>query len=548
MASRSHQAPVPRTRLALLGILAVALVLRLHGYAESVWIDELFTSDFFCGHPLVLARTLYSDIHPPAYFVFIHFWNQVFGDGEVWLRLPPLLSGLASIVLVAKLGERYLGRQVGLVAAALLALSPVHIWYSQEARPYATNLLLVLCAAYAYARRQDDARARWTWLYALSLFGTVFTHYYTAAYLVVFPLFARRDRAPRQRSLLLVNGVVGTLLALYMGAKAYFSHVPTAKSYLRGLDLGEAWELGFDWFLTGNSFTPRMVVEPAGVYLLPVLQLLAVLVFVRGAARLLRERERHGYHLLVHLAVLPGCLFALNLLGLDHTYIERSALPALPFFVLVLASGLTGWSSPRAQRTSVGTALVASIVILLFARVHERHWAVYKPNPDWRAAAAWIGERIDAGDAPRRLYTAPQSPSALTYYDPRIQEVKYFECNDEQIARLRERLAMTFGEDGFPGGWLQGQLRTSLAGLDEHVREQREGTAIEIRWLGQFDLLALPQSERPERVLLLTQFGPHPMTDAVLASPGARVIERHDVFALTLYEVELSSASTLGVR
>ncbi len=270
--------------------------------------------------------------------------------------------------------------------------------------------------------------------------------------------------------------------------------------------------------------------------------------FARGALRLLRERERHGYHVLVHLSVLPGCLFALNLLGLDHTYIERSALPALPFFFLVLAAGVTGWKAPSMERATLAGALAVALVILGFARVHERHWTVYKPNPDWRAAAAWIGERIDAGSAPRHLYTGPQSPSALTYYDPRIREVKYFERNDERVDHLVHRLSTTCGEDGFPGAWLEENLRESLAGLDELGRQAQESTAVESRWLGQYDLLGLPPSEAPRSLLLLTQFGPSVLTDSVLRSPRTIVTHRHDVFGLTLYELDLYPEPPVGAR
>ena len=260
MCMRSPGDPLPQRppTLLLLAILLVALGLRLRGFGESMWLDELFTSSYFCGHPLVLARTLYTDIHPPAYFVFIHFWIRVFGDGEIWLRLPPLLSGLASLWLIFQLGKRYRDEATGWVAAALLALSPVHIWYSAEARPYATNIFLLLLTVYAFVRRREDERARWTVLFACGLLGLVFTHYYTAAFLVVFPALAVLGRAPRLRGLLKVSAAIGLLLATYLGAKMYFSDVPTGRPYLRGLDAIELWNLCFDWFLTGKCFTPLL--------------------------------------------------------------------------------------------------------------------------------------------------------------------------------------------------------------------------------------------------------------------------------------------------
>lgn len=535
-----HQAPTRRARAALLAILALGLGLRLIGYTESVWIDELFTSDFFCGHPLVLSRTLFSDIHPPLYFVFIHFWNRVFGDGEVWLRLPALLSGLASLVLVVRIGERYANRATGLVAGALLALSPVHVWYSQEARPYSTNLLLLLVAVYAYQRRLEDPRRRWSLLFAAGLFGIVFTHYYMAAYLVVFPMLALLDRETRKRGLVIASAAVGALLVVYMGLKSSLSHVPTAKKYLRAFDLGEAWDLGFDWFLTGKSFTPRLVEEPAGTWLLPVLQVLALGVFARGAWKLARGRERRGHHLLVHLSVLPACLYGMTLIGLSKTYIERSALPALPFFLLVLASGLTGWRHRATNAWALATTAVACLLVLTFGKVHARDWTVYKPNPDWKGVARFLGQRIDRGDVPGRLYSAYLSPSALTYYDERIWELKYFERNDAKVEAVVEKCAAVFGVEGFPGEWIQRTLRENIEGLDDLAREAREGTRIGVRWLGEEDPLSLPASQAPVRFWLLVHGQPDERARNLLSSGRTHALEQHEFADLTLYELVMA--------
>ena len=56
---------IPSARLILFGVLALALALRLPGFTESLWIDELYTSNLFCGPTVVLLKTLFTDIHPP---------------------------------------------------------------------------------------------------------------------------------------------------------------------------------------------------------------------------------------------------------------------------------------------------------------------------------------------------------------------------------------------------------------------------------------------------------------------------------------------------
>ena len=122
----------------LLLLVAMAFVLRLPGMQESLWLDETFMTRIKIGDPLTLMRTVLSGYHPPAYLVRMHLWIRLFSDSELSIRILPLLSGLLSIVAIQALARRLAGDKAGFFAALLLALSPTHIWYSHEARPYST--------------------------------------------------------------------------------------------------------------------------------------------------------------------------------------------------------------------------------------------------------------------------------------------------------------------------------------------------------------------------------------------------------------------------
>jgi hypothetical protein len=511
-------------------VLLLGLVLRGQGYARSVWIDELYTSNLFCGQPVVLLKTLYSDIHPPAYFVFIHFWNRLFGDGEVWLRLPALLSGLAAILLAGRMAQRHLGPAAGLATALWLATSPVHIWYSQEARPYSTNLFLALAAFATYeAWEAAPQRKRRGLLFLLCLLGTVFSHYYTAVLPILFAGMAVVRRAPHRRGVLLACGSVLGLLAMYMGAKMGFSHVPTEKGYLRGFDLGEAWKLGFQWFLTGNSLTPVGAPAVWGGRLLIVVQVLGVLVFLRGVKRLMGVG---AWHLLAGLVALPTFLWLLNAIGLDKTYIERSALPVLPLFAMVIGAGMTGWRSPSAGRTA-GALAGASVLVVLAAFVTRGdRWTVYKPNPDWRGVSEWIGQPWLS--TPVDLYSDYVSPTALSYYDDRFQETKNFERNEAKIAGLLETSAKLFGTEGFPGAWVQTQCRAQIAAYDAHMDALEAGMLVRIHELAR---VSGPELMPGEHAWLLVYMQPSARALEVLADPHLKVLQAQHFRSLTLYQL-----------
>ena len=71
---------------------------------------------------------------------------RAFGDGELAVRLPSLIAGTLVIPALYELGRELYDRRTGLVAAAFAAVSPLLIWYSQEARMYAFVALFGLLA------------------------------------------------------------------------------------------------------------------------------------------------------------------------------------------------------------------------------------------------------------------------------------------------------------------------------------------------------------------------------------------------------------------
>ncbi len=153
-----------RRRLAGLAILLlVAAGLRLYGLdRESLWLDEA-CSWHTATHP-TLHAVAYEDVgwhmHPPGYFVFLHYWIAVFGDSEMSLRMPSAIVGVVSVFLMYLLGCRWYGPREGMLSAALTACLLYPVWYSQEARPYGILLLLTLCSTLPWMTLVESASAR----------------------------------------------------------------------------------------------------------------------------------------------------------------------------------------------------------------------------------------------------------------------------------------------------------------------------------------------------------------------------------------------------
>lgn len=140
----------------------LALALRIPGLTtRSLWFDEIHT---------------WNDAHwlPPGsnvhwlFFRITSVFTDVLGRNELGLRMFPLLTGIAGVALLTVWVWRIAGRRAGIMAGILLALSPLHIGFSQECRYYAPMVLYAVgalwCASEWFASRGTD---RLGWLVGL---------------------------------------------------------------------------------------------------------------------------------------------------------------------------------------------------------------------------------------------------------------------------------------------------------------------------------------------------------------------------------------------
>src|SRR5215217_2087790 len=165
--------------LMLLAILLVALLLRVFQLdAESLWLDEA-TSVYIAYHNLIeILRISFSDRNPPLYYLFLHYWMQLFGDSEFSVRLPSALFGVFSVAMLYKVGTLLFNKWTGLISAFILAISAYQIYYSQEARAYSMMVLLALISFYFFLKLFEGKHY---WIlagYVLSSTALMYTHYY----------------------------------------------------------------------------------------------------------------------------------------------------------------------------------------------------------------------------------------------------------------------------------------------------------------------------------------------------------------------------------
>ena len=125
-----------------------------------------------------------GDGFPPLYHLLLHGWLKLFAN-DLAMRWLSVLFGCAAILTMWKLAPWLDNIKSRLWATLLLAISPFHIWYSQEARAYSLYFLLALLAIGFLARaRRTDRWQDWT-AYVFAAAAGIFTHYYFAILIAV---------------------------------------------------------------------------------------------------------------------------------------------------------------------------------------------------------------------------------------------------------------------------------------------------------------------------------------------------------------------------
>ena len=165
----------------LLPILALAALVRFYDLtASAIWGDE--GSSLLMSHYSVAEIWVHAarDVHPPLYFVLLHGWIELFGDGIFSIRCLSALPGIATVWLGVWLMDLIAPRRASLLAGFLLALLPTAVRYSQEVRMYSLLGLWLIGATIAlvYWIRQPR-RTRYLVAYVVLMIAAFYTHYFS---------------------------------------------------------------------------------------------------------------------------------------------------------------------------------------------------------------------------------------------------------------------------------------------------------------------------------------------------------------------------------
>ena len=363
------------------------LGLQSYHHDEVVTASRILRGDF--GHAMDAVG--FSESAPPLYYALAWFWTQLTGTGEVGLRSLSALAGVATIPVAFFIGDELRGRRTGLMTAALVAVNPMLLWYSQEARAYALMVLLCALSLLFCLRALRNGQRRDFVLWGLASGLALATHYFAVFPILVEALLLARRRRSASLPGLGIVAAFGALLAPLALRQMSYGHA----EWIGNLTLGHRlWETAAT-FLTGE--TADIIGRPERPALAIVPLALVVCAFGLLAWRGGRGERRAAAVPLAVGAAAVGVPALLALVASDKDYVlARNMIPALVPLLAVTAIGLT---LPSARRLGgiLGAGLLAYSVGFCL-------WASFSPDlqrPDWGAVASRLGEP----EAPRALVT-----------------------------------------------------------------------------------------------------------------------------------------------
>jgi mannosyltransferase len=395
----------------LIALTVLALLLRLSGLSHGLYTDEAYSlalAQRSFGHMLELFG--YEPNGTP-YSIVLWPLIRIFGSNEALLRMPALAAGTASVPALWWAARRFVAAPAALLAAGLLAINPMAVWYGQDARSYSFVVLAACLSFGTLSRALGREGTRWMWVgYVAAMVLLAYSEIFAAPLLLVAQaLIARRaGRAGERRWLHSLPAVLVCCVPLLIAATIarerrdalYWLTKPNRGIVKRAL---QEFTAGFSGISAVRWVTLAAVA--------------ALLLAAAVASRRVREdrvRADGAGALAIVLcwALLPSVLlFAVAFV--EPVFWPRYAILSLPGLCLLLALGAERlWRSRRGAVT--GGVCLATIVVAAAVADARQRTAV---EEDWRPVAAWLQHEREPGE-PVVVDNASVLPVLGYYYRP----------------------------------------------------------------------------------------------------------------------------------
>jgi mannosyltransferase len=360
---------LPRVTVATIVVVGIGLRFVT---TSNLWLDEALSVNIAALPVGDLLQALRQDGHPPLYYLLLHGWMELVGEGDMAVRSLSGIFAVAALPLAWIAGRRRAGVTGARWSVVILALSPYAVRYGTEARMYALLMLLVLAG---YLLIDDALRqpARWRLLAIAIVSGLLLLTHYWAFYLLAAVALVLGwqwwlHREPRSTGPVLAAVVTGGLLFLPWLPSFWYQATHTGTPWAdptRPLAIVQR-TLGD---LGGGNNLPEAMIYGSALLILCLLAVFAarsqdreLVVDLRTIPTVRRELD---------VVVLTVALGAVGGYATSSTFESRYAAVLVPLVLLAAAVGVS--RLPRTPRLVAGSAFVLlSVPGLMWVQHFER--------------------------------------------------------------------------------------------------------------------------------------------------------------------------------
>ncbi len=348
-----------------LGLVSVVFLVVSFGNITkwSIWFDEAFSAYLMRYNMFEIARYTSTDVHPPFYYWLLKIWTLLFGTSDLALRSFSAVTILAAIIVTYFLVRKLFGQRAAIWTGALLAISPMVIRFSEEARMYSLVLLVVAAATYVLVLATErPTRKKWL-IYGLLVSLGMWTHYFTAVVWLshwVWRWVVRGKFASTKK---------------YFTKDWVYAHVLAVGLFLPWLpfmakQLGIIQGTGFwirpvtadsmtNFFTNAFLFLEHGETKSWTALLFVVVSLVSLFAMIYGY-RQLESRQRPWFALVITMAIAPVVLlFVASMPPMKPVFIERYLIPSAFWLTVSVAVGL---SIVTARLGRLGYLMTAAVV------------------------------------------------------------------------------------------------------------------------------------------------------------------------------------------
>lgn len=298
------------------------------------------------------------------------------GLSELSMRFPILLFGIASLVIFPFLVRNHIGKSASVVFAWLLAISPVHIYFSRYARPYSISTFFVFVGTVAFYKWWTDKRNKMAYTYVICAVLAPYFHL-TALFFILSPILYALisfTSQPNKRDKIMLVGLARIILSVFMGlAVLFFFPVLFNMNAIEGKTSMDI--INFKTIIHAFQFT----IGTKETWI--VLVALFISLFTGSFALIKKDKYLFSYLLFLSLIQLLVVIVSRPMWCQAGIIFFRYCLPIFPVFLLMFASGIChidGMIYHKYKQLPVNACAFAICVLLLFTGPLKETY--YRPN------------------------------------------------------------------------------------------------------------------------------------------------------------------------